>query len=268
MEQQSKQKQLQQSQNDLSQYYEMLQRLRKESFNTTTNTKLMNHPYLLATQQGTLTIQQRQAFAGEQYHIQYTDACTFGFLAGHSNFPPPEPLSSITEVPKSPLINNDDDNNNNENDKDLFQFLLEGEIYASKLLLDYAKSVGLQHENELKQYPITSKAQGYPSYWSRLAHTNTKGRGIGAAACAVNFPTWGNMCRELSKALKSHDANHDDHQQSFAFIDFFGTPIDNLDDMAVRIMKQDGVTYDEIVTSVRLLQEYEILFWDAIYEAS
>lgn len=80
------------------------------------------------------------------------------------------------------------------------------------------------------------------------------------------------MCRELSQALKSRPGyyGYDNNEVSgkyMAFIDFFGTPIENLDTMAASIMMQEGTTYEEVVTVVRLLQEYEVMFWDAIYDA-
>ena len=66
-------------------------------------------------------------------------------------------------------------------------------------------------------------------------------------------------------------SNSGDQDTELAFLDFFATPIDNLDEMAAKII--DGspggeVTYDDLVTPVRLLQAYELLFWDACYEAT
>ena len=54
--------------------------------------------------------------------------------------------------------------------------------------------------------------------------------------------------------------------KSLAFIDFFATPIDNLDEMAAAVMQQEKTSYEDVVLAVRLLQEYEVMFWDAIYE--
>jgi hypothetical protein len=296
------QQQQEEEEEDLTMYLNMLEKLRKEPFNEETNEKLMTHPYLLAAKEGTLTLAQRRAFVGEQYAIQYSDARSFARLAGHdgSTFHlPSTTLSSVTEIPQpSPSAIQNTNTTTSGNAKDLFQFLLEGEIYASRLLLDHANSLGIPTEKDLQAYPITGKAQAYPSYWARLALSD-HGRVIGAAACAVNFPTWGTMCSELSKALKrrpesyysDHTTRYDDddddetkNTMSLAFIDFFGTPIDNLDVMAARVMKQQqqqsykeeeessswsssSPSYEDISTGVRLLQEYEVMFWDAIFEA-
>jgi hypothetical protein len=260
---------------DLSFYLEMLDKLRTESFNLKTNEALATHPYLLAAKEGSLTLAQRRAFAGEQYSIQYSDACSFARLAGHEIFRPPS-LSGAS-IPIAPTKNSkEDDESKDEALPEIFQFLLGGEIYASQLLLDHAKSVGFgdgddDGEESLRKYPVMAKGQGYPSYWARIALSGN--RGAGAAACAVNFPAWGKMCSELSESLRTrpeygYDAMNDEQaSSSLAFIDFFGTPIEKLDEMAATVMMEENVSYSEVTTVVRLLQEYEILFWDALYDA-
>lgn len=165
----------------ISFYLTMLERLRQEPFNELTNQSLAAHPYLVAAKEGTLTLAQMRAFAGEQYAIQYSDACSFATLAGHDHFATSTITLSSASVPPAAPGRKDDD---------LFQFLLGGEIYASKLLLDHAALVGFDTEEALQQYPISARAQAYPSYWARLA--KTKQRGAGVAACAVNFPSLGN----------------------------------------------------------------------------
>ena len=246
---------------------EIIQKLREESFNQDTERRLESHPYLKAAEDGMLTLSQSRAFAQEQYFIQLSDATSFAFLAGHKGFSPsslsgvtvPDPVSAVTD---SGAV-------------DLFQFLVGGEIYAAPLLLAYAKTVGLD-EASLRalvtasdsEYHISAKAQAYPSYWARLALSGQ--RAAGAAACAVNFPAWGDMCRRLFEALSDVDrgdygyASVDD--EGLAFIKFFATPIEDLDLMAAAIIEEEGSSYEELVEPVRLLQEYEIMFWDAIFD--
>lgn len=249
---------------DLSPYLEMIDRLRNESFNVTTDQTLATHPYLIAAKEGKLSLAQRRAFVGEQFSIQYSDARSFAMLSGHLHFQP-KSLASAT-VP-SPVNEKDNDSGS----PDLFQFLLGGEIYASKLLLDHASSIGLNPE-DLQCYPVTAKGQAYPSYWARLALARQ--RAAGAAACAVNFPAWGRMCAELSKALQErpeygyNDMSEEDRSTSLAFINFFGTPIEGLDEMAAKVMMEEDISYEDIVTEVRLLQAYEIMFWDACYNTN
>jgi 16S rRNA C1402 (ribose-2'-O) methylase RsmI len=67
-------------------------------------------------------------------------------------------------------------------------------------------------------------------------------------------------------ALKNKDAyEHDD--EGLAFIKFFATPIEDLDLMAAKfIEEEDDVYYEKLKRTVRLLQHYEIMFWDAIFQ--
>mmetsp|Transcript_20443 Transcript_20443/g.33868 ORF Transcript_20443/g.33868 Transcript_20443/m.33868 type:complete len:240 (+) Transcript_20443:69-788(+) len=232
---------------------EIIERLRKEEFNLETEQKLEHHPYVLAAEAGTLTLAQKRAFCYEQYAIQRSDAISFASLAGHDGFRP-KSLTGAT-VPEQQQGNNKNDNKDN-----LFQFLLGGEVYASSLLLKHAKSLGIEEEATLANYKhCSSLAQAYPSYWSRMALDGA--RAAGAAACAVNFPAWGRMCLRLVTAS-------DTEKESTEFLQFFATPIENLDDMAAAVIDgEDGVQYDDLVQHVRLLQQYEVLFWDAVYAA-
>ncbi len=231
----------------------IINELRQSQFNQETTKKLLSHPYLVAAQNGSLTLAQRQAFVKQQYHIQLSDAKSFAALAGHVGFNP-KTLTGA-QVPTDVTID----------DKDLFQFLLGGEIYASSLLLNCAKSLGLT-ESMLQSSKQAAKAQAYPSYWARIALSNQ--RAAGAAACAINFPAWGEMCCKLNEALtKNEDYGYTEDDEGLEFIKFFATPIDDLDDMAVKILEKETITYDEVEEVVRMLQEYEIMFWDACYEA-
>lgn len=195
-----------------------------------------------------------RAFVFEQYAIQLSDAVSFARLAGHQEFAPsflvgisvPETILNVTA--KQP---------------DLFQFLLGGEIYAAPLLLALSKKLGLDEE-ALRSHSTSALAQAYPSYWARLALSGN--RAAGAAACAVNFPAWGRMCKRLSEAL-ARSENLELCGEDLAFIDFFANPIENLDDMAAAVIENEGASYIDLVDHVRLLQEYEVFFWDACYNA-
>ncbi|KAL7524583.1 hypothetical protein ACHAWF_003260 [Thalassiosira exigua] len=239
---------------------QMLDRLRSEAFNVVTEEKLASHPYVQSAEKGELTMRQRRAFVEEQYAVQHSDAISFAVLAGHEGFVPPSLSGAVVPEPvRKPPSEGEAD--------DLFQFLLGGEIYASKLLLQCAEKLGLD-EIHLRNYQTMPLAQAYPSYWARLALSGS--RAAGAAACAVNFPAWGQMCKRLVGALGKPDSVYgysgvDD--PALAFISFFSTPIDNLDEMTAAIIEEEGVSYDELLEPVRLLQQYEVLFWDSINNA-
>ena len=69
------------------------------------------------------------------------------------------------------------------------------------------KSQVQMDEAALAAHSRTSQAQGYPSYFARLALAENHA-GV-AAACAVNQPAWGRMCRRLSAALSSRSYGYD-----------------------------------------------------------
>jgi hypothetical protein len=218
---------------------------------------------------------QKRAFVCEQLAIQKSDAISFAHLAGHRDFLPPS-LSAVKEIPTTPSVALPPKHNNHD---DLFQFLLGGEIYAATLLLDHAKYLGLEGDERAiqEERELSPLAQAYPSYWARLALCNQ--RAAGAAACAVNFPAWGRMCRCLLNALLKHEGcghTKEELDRGLAFIQFFGSPIENLDEMAAAIMMhsthddddlRQQASYAEMAEHVRLLQAYELLFWDACYSA-
>ena len=238
----------------------ILDRLKAEPFNQKTEKLLANHPYLKAAEKGLLTMGQRHAFVQEQYAIQLSDAISFARLAGHTDFTPTSLSNVQTPEPRIP---------HSDRGINLFQFLLGGEIYASSLLLDYAHGVGLD-EKDLSSYKPSEKAQLYPSHWSQLSISNK--RAAGAAACAVNFPAWGEMCHRLYEALKSKELNYgygndrDEVDSGLAFVHFFAKPIDDLDQMAAAIIEEENAKYEDVVEHVKLLQEYEVMFWDSIFE--
>lgn len=234
---------------------QILDRLRSETFNISTEAALASHPYVCAAENGKLSMKQRQAFVQEQYAIQHSDAISFASLAGHKGFVPPSLADAV--LPDPAIGRSADD--------DLFQFLLGGELYASNLLLQCAEKLGID-EAGLKSHKTSPLAQAYPSYWARLALSGN--RAAGAAACAVNFPAWGKMCKRLVEALGNPENGYgyggaDD--PALRFINFFATPIDNLDEMAVAIIEEEGVTYADLLEPVRLLQQYELFFWDAVF---
>jgi len=249
---------------------DLIERLRKEDFNISTEKKLASHPYLKAAVANTLTLSQKRAFCLEQFAIQRSDAISFAHFAGHRGFRPTSLAS--TNVPTNPEIIYP----KYHGVPDLFQFLLGGEIFAAPLLLDYGQYLGLGSEDDIRlasRGKLSPLAQAYASYWARLALSDQ--RAAGAAACAVNFPAWGRMCQQILVGLRqSHDATLDmtkegDMDKALAFIQFFATPIDNLDEMAAAIIMQDDhLSYDDVCEHVRQLQGCEVLFWDACFNAS
>ena len=232
---------------------EMIHNIREETFNIEVENRLQHHPYTQAAKDGTLTLSQRQCFARDQYSTLLSLSISFARLAGHQGFTPTS-LTNIS-VPKR----------EKEETTDLFQFLLEGIEVQARNLLAHVKTLGVDEATLFSWYPLMAKAQAYQAYWTNLALSNK--RAAGAAACAVNFPAWGNTCKSLHEALASEKYNYDGlDDEGLAFFKFASTPIEELDQMAAAVIEEEGATYDELVEHVRLLQEYEVMWWDAMFE--
>ena len=248
-------------------------RLRREPFALSTEQRLASHPYVLAAESCSLSLAQRRAFAAEQHAVQLSDARSFALLAGHAGFRP----ASLTGV-RPPPARTAADGGASLPGTDFFQFLLEGELYAAPLLLQHAAALGFEREEQLAAYHVTAGAQAYPSYWARLALSGQ--RAAGAAACAINFPAWGQMCGRVRAALASGCYGNVSAAE-LGFLDYFAAPVAGLDDMAEAVIAQEitgsrdneaviaqeAVGYADLARHVRLLQEYEVLFWDAVFAA-
>lgn len=222
-----------------------LARLRAEPFTQETEAKLDDHPFVAAAGDGTLTLDQRRAFAAEQFAIPLF--CS-------------NPRLSTIVVEDTPTA-------------DLFTYLTGAEKYAGRLLLAHAETAGMD-ETALAAYNRTSQAQGYPSYFARLALAEN--HAAISAACAINQPAWGRMCRRLSAALSSSSERrvvipswtYQPGDAGLTFIDFFASPNGTkLDQVAVALIEQEEVTYEQLAESVRLVQEFMLTFWDAVFAA-
>eukprot|EP00435_Cladocopium_sp_Y103_P033796 s1144_g8.t1 len=121
--------------------------------------------------------------------------------------------------------------------------------------------LGLSDE-QLEAHVPHHKCQAYPSYFcSILLHHSPV---VAAAAFHVNFPAWGQMCGILRDSLLEH---YGYQKEDLGFLDFFATPIPNLRELdQVFATGGEEVSYTQLRRSVRLLQEYELLFWDGIWE--
>lgn len=219
---------------------EILESLRKEPFSIETDEKLANHPVVQEAKKGTLSLKVVERFLCEQYHI----------------------IASVTRSMEH-LVSRFD---GNQVIRDYFQFFFEGEKLYHGKLLTMAKAMKIS-ESDLESYEPRALAQAYPSYLCQLAHYGEAPQI--AAAIAVNFPAFGKMCSSLADALKEH---YNMKEEEVGFIRFFAAG--DLDEDAVKAIeaystndkgKLNAIHYKDIKRAVRLLQAYEVMFWDSIY---
>lgn len=214
---------------------EILASLRKEPFSIETDEKLANHRIVQVAKSGTLPLKVVETLLCEQYHIIGADTRSMEHL--------------VSRFQSNDVI------------REYFQYFYEGEKIAHGKLLTMAKAMKLSN-SDLESYEPQAKAQGYPSYLCRLAHYGEAPQI--AAAIAVNFPPFGQMCLALEDALKK---NYNMKEDDVAFLRFFGGG--DLDEGALKVIEASNakIEYKDIRRAVRLLQAYEVMFWDSVYES-
>jgi hypothetical protein len=82
----------------------------------------------------------------------------------------------------------------------------------------------------------------------------------------TNLAAWGETCVAVAATLR--DAYRAD-ENAAAFFDFFATPPEDFEAGAWAVLSEDPVAGDSPVTgrrASRLLQVYELAFWDALAE--
>jgi hypothetical protein len=83
-------------------------------------------------------------------------------------------------------------------------------------------------------------------------------------ALAVNFTAWGGYCATVAQALRAHYGFGD---EACAFFDFFAAPAPDLERQvlaAVQAGLDGGLITDEAPHHGRLLQTYELMFWNTL----
>ncbi len=188
--------------------------------------QIREHPFVAAVEDGRAPAASLQAFAAEQRLIIASDRRSFAHLA--ARFP---------ERPAG----------------DFFLDLAAGEGEALSLLEGFAASVGASRD----PYEPMPGCQAYPAFVAWLALNG--GRADVALAFLVNLDAWGDACRRVAGALRDrHDV---------AFFDFFAGPPADFADRALAVAEQGlerGELPDQARRAARLLQAYELLYWDAL----
>jgi TENA/THI-4/PQQC family len=133
---------------------------------------------------------------------------------------------------------------------DFFREMAAGEAEALRLLEPFAAAVGLGADYE----PLPG-CQAYPAYVAWLA-LNGSPADV-ALAFLANLESWGRSCARMRDALRPrYDAN------AVAFFDFFAAPPAGFEERALALIATGEPASARRVT--RLLQAYELLYWDTL----
>ena len=200
--------------------------------------QLLGHPYVKALEEGQIGREKLRLFAGEQYSIIASDLKSVAYL-----------LSRFGSAPS----------------RDFFLGILHGERAAWDALLTFVNALGLS-EAQLSEHEPAAGAHAYTCYMAWLALYASDAEI--AAAYLVNFPAWGQNCGRLSRILKERFGMG---EKEVAFFDLFASPPTIFEADALKVIQQGldrGIEPSLIQRAARLLQAYELMYWDTLYRAS
>jgi hypothetical protein len=199
--------------------------------------KILRHRYLEALQTGRVAREKLRIFAGQQYHIIASDLRSIALL-----------LSRHGNLASRPYI----------------LAILEGENAAFEALTKFAHALDMSDEELTASEPIPA-ALAYSTFVAWLALYGSDAEL--AAAFSVNLPAWGANCGRISVALK---AQYRLESEAVSFFDLFANLAPG-DDTALAVIQgglDRGVAPALIERAARLLQGYELMYWDAMAEAA
>ena len=195
---------------------------------------IRTHRFLDLLAAGTVPRERIGALAGEQRLIVSSDRRSFAWLAARF----PEPPAG-----------------------DFFLSMAEGEGEALRRLDGLAGFVGMD-EAALAEYEPDPMAQSYPAFVAWLALNGSRSDVV--LAFLANLAAWGENCGRVAEALRSSYNATDD---AVAFFEFFASPPPDFEQRALGVLTSgldEGDSPVRARRATRLLQAYELRFWDAM----
>lgn len=200
--------------------------------------RLEHHPYLEALEGRRIPKERLGLFAGQQTHIIESDLRSVALAVTRA-----ETLTA----------------------RGFFMDVLQGEQAAWEALKAFARAVGLPEGRAAAVEPLPG-AFAYSAYVAWLALYASSAEFAGAFL--INLPAWGANCGRMSRVLR---ANYGLGAGDVAFFDLFATGSPEFERAALAVIDEGlarGVRPEQIRRAARLLQGYELLYWDTLHEAS
>ena len=201
--------------------------------------RLRAHPYLAALEEGRIPREKLRLIAGEQYHIINSDLRSLALLLHrHAHLP----------------------------SRDYLLGSIQTEAAARAALLVFARRACDMSEDDLCAYEPLPGCQAYPAYVAWLGAYGSDAEF--AAAFLVSLPAWGAACGRMSAALQER---YDLAVGAVLFFDLFAQGDPNFEENSLRVIQDGldrGVDGRVIARAARLIQAYELLYWDSLYETS
>jgi thiaminase len=200
-------------------------------------TKISGHPYLRALEEGQVQRDVLKVFAGQQHHIISSDLRSIALI-----------LSRQGMLPSLHFLMN----------------VLQGEAAALDALHPFTRALGLT-TGDLEMFEPLPAAHAYCTFVAWLALYGSDAELAGALL--INLPAWGANCGRMHKAL--HE-KYGIAPSALGFFDFF-VNMPSFEQEALSIIQNGldrGVSTPFIHRAARMLQSYELMFWDAMAGAA
>lgn len=197
--------------------------------------RIRQHAYLQALEESQITSQQLQCFVGEQWHIIPGDLRNIALLI------------SRCEQPAS---------------QQFFRQVLQGEAAALEALAPLATAIGMQPADCAAYEPMPG-AQAYSAYLAWLCLYGSDAEV--AVALSVNFAAWGANCGRMAQALR---LRYGLQEADVLFFTQFAAAPSEVSPEALALVEsglQRGVEARRMARAARMLQGYELMFWDTVY---
>jgi hypothetical protein len=143
--------------------------------------------------------------------------------------------------------------------------VLDGEAAALEALEPLAAAIGMTPADRDAYEPALG-AQAYSAYLAWLCLYGSEAEVV--AALSVNFAAWGANCGRMAQALRQHYGWQEGDVRFFT--QFAAAPPD-VSPPALLVIEaglQWGVEARRITRAARMLQGYELMFWDTLYTLS
>ena len=199
--------------------------------------KIRDHPYLSALEAGQVQRVALQAFAGHQHHIIASDLRSIALLvARHGALPSRAFLVST----------------------------LQGEAAARDAIDAFARALGLSLD-DLEAFEPGPAAYAYSAFVAWLALYGSDAELAGAFL--VNFAVWGANCKRMRVALVK---TYGFAESQLTFFDLFANlpPLDEDAEVVIQEGLDRGIPPRLIHRAARMLQGYELMYWDAMAEVA
>lgn len=200
--------------------------------------RIRRHPFLELWAEGRAARAGLGMFTGQQRHILESDLRSVALVVARA-------ASAAT--------------------REFFLGMLQGERAALAVLPDLAAAADQAPGQLLQDEPLPG-AFAYSAYVAWLAQYGTPAEFAGAFL--VNLEAWGANCGRMSRALRDR---YGCTAKNTAFLDLFATASPEFEERGLAVLEEGlacGVSPAAIQRAARLLQGYELLYWDTMLQAA